>query len=126
MSEEQLKELQEYNLEYLEAQSSEEIFGGDYTSAVELKYAKREIERLTKQNKALNGMYELTKKEYIRLNNIINELEKYCNEEIEDYDKNIKSQYITDIAKEQYEGEKVCFEDMLYKIKELKGSESNE
>ena len=46
MSEEQLKELQEYNLEYLEAQSSEEIFGGDYTSAVELKYAKKEIERL--------------------------------------------------------------------------------
>ena len=56
-----------------------------------------------------------------RLNNIINELEKYCNEEIEDYDKNIKSQYVTDITKEQYEGEKVCFEDMLYKIKELKG-----
>ncbi len=60
-------------------------------------------------------------KEIERLNNIINELEKYCNEEIEDYDKNIKSQYITDITKEQYEGEKVCFEDMLYKIKELKG-----
>ena len=33
-----------------------------------------EIERLTKQNKALNEMYELTKKEYIRLNNIINEI----------------------------------------------------
>ena len=46
MSEEQLKELQEYNLEYLEAQASEEIFGGDYTSAVELKQAKQEIERL--------------------------------------------------------------------------------
>lgn len=37
----------------------------------------KEIERLTKQNKALNEMYELTKKEYIRLNNIIKELEKY-------------------------------------------------
>ena len=35
MSEEQLKELQEYNLEYLEAQASEEMFGGDFTSAVE-------------------------------------------------------------------------------------------
>ena len=58
-----------------------------------------------------------------RLNNIINELEKYCNEEIEDYDKHIKSQYITDISKEQFEGEKVCFEDMLYKIRELKGSD---
>ena len=42
-----------------------------------------EIERLTKQNKALNEMYELTKKEYIRLNNIINELEKYLIERIE-------------------------------------------
>ena len=39
--------------------------------------AGKEIERLTKQNKALNEMYELTKKEYIRLNNIINELENY-------------------------------------------------
>lgn len=37
----------------------------------------QEIERLTKQNKALNEVYELTKKEYIRLNNIINELEEY-------------------------------------------------
>ena len=51
MSDEQLKELQEYNLEYLEAQSSEEIFGGDYTSAVELKYAKKEIERLRERTK---------------------------------------------------------------------------
>lgn len=56
MSEEQLKELQEYNLEYLEAQASEEMFGGDYTSAVELKQANKEIERL---------------------HNIINELEKW-------------------------------------------------
>ena len=46
MSEEQLKELQEYNLEYLEAQASEEMFGGDFTSAVELKQANKEIERL--------------------------------------------------------------------------------
>ncbi len=42
---------------------------------------KLEIERLTKQNKALNEMYELTKKEYIRLNNIIKELEKWLEEE---------------------------------------------
>lgn len=48
MSEEQLKELQEYNLEYLEAQASEEMFGGDFTSAVELKQANKEIERLNK------------------------------------------------------------------------------
>ena len=60
-----------------------------------------------------------------RLNNIINELEKYCNEEIEDYDKHINSKFITDIAREQYEGEKVCFEDMLGKLQELKGDDKN-
>lgn len=59
MSEEQLKELQEYNLEYLEAQASEEMFGGDFTSAVELKQAKREIEKLNNiRNKAINFLKE--------------------------------------------------------------------
>lgn len=69
-------------------------------------------------------------KEIERLKNIINELEKYCNEEIEDYEKQIKYHKenkdlrsgILDLVGE-YEGEKVCFEDMLYKIKELKGSD---
>ena len=41
-----------------------------------------EIERLTKQNKALNEMYELTKKEYIRLNNIIKEVREYIEKHI--------------------------------------------
>ena len=41
------------------------------------KMLEKEIERLTKQNKALNEMYELTKKEYIRLNNIIKEVREY-------------------------------------------------
>ena len=58
-----------------------------------------------------------------RLNNIINELEKYCIEEIEDYSKEIKSQYITDNTRRQYEGEKVCFEDILGRLQELKGSD---
>ena len=69
------------------------------------------IDRDNKQNEEIE-----------RLNNIINELEKYCIEEIEDYSKAIKSQYITDIAREQYEGEKVCFEDILYRLQELKGN----
>lgn len=63
------------------------------------------------------------KKEIEKLNNIINELEKYLIEEIEDYDKHINSQYITDITREQYEGEKVCFEDTLCKLQELKGDD---
>ena len=58
MSEEQLKELQEYNLEYLEAQASEEMFGGDFTSAVELKQANKEIERL---NNIINRAIEYIK-----------------------------------------------------------------
>ena len=62
-------------------------------------------------------------KEIERLNNIINELEKYCIEEIEDYSKEIKSQYITDNTRVQYEGEKVCFEDILDRLQELKGSD---
>ena len=53
MSEEEIREAQEYNLEYMEAMSSEEIFGGDYTSAVELKYANKTIERLQQVNKQL-------------------------------------------------------------------------
>lgn len=47
----------------------------------ELKNKNQEIERLTKQNKALNEMYELTKKEYIRLNNIIKEVREYVEKE---------------------------------------------
>lgn len=48
--------------------------------------AGKEIERLTKQNKALNEMYELTKKEYIRLNNIIKEVREYADKMLESYD----------------------------------------
>ena len=65
-----------------------------------------------------------------RLNNIINELEKYLIEEIEDYEKQIKHHKknkdlrsgILDLVGE-YEGEKVCFEDTLEKLQELKGSD---
>lgn len=46
MSEQELNEAIEYNLEYMEAMQSEEIFGGDYTSSVELKYAEKTIDRL--------------------------------------------------------------------------------
>ena len=70
------------------------------------------------------------KQEIERLNNIINELEKYCNEEIEDYNTKLKyyennkdlRSRVLDLI-DEYEGEKVCFEDMLDKIKELKGSD---
>lgn len=45
MNKEDINELLEYNNEYMEAQISEEIFGRDYTSAVELKYVKQELDK---------------------------------------------------------------------------------
>lgn len=89
MSEEQLQELLDYNLEYTDSLNSEEIFGGDYTSAVELKYAKKEIERL---------------------NNIINELEKYT-----------KWQRKVSSVLNAY-GVSVC-DRILHRLKDLKGSD---
>lgn len=61
-----------------------------------------------------------------RLNNIIDGMEKYCNEEIEDYDKAINSKILSEIGRDKYEAEKMCFTDMLDKLQELKGSSSNE
>ena len=59
-----LEELQAYNLEYLEAQNSEEIFGGDYTSAVELKYTNKEIERLNNLINKTTSYYYKTLSQY--------------------------------------------------------------
>lgn len=53
MNKEEIQELMDYNLEYLEARNSEEIFGGDYTSSVDLKYANKEIDKLLQENKQL-------------------------------------------------------------------------
>ena len=98
MSEEELKELHEYNLEYLEAQASEEMFGGDFTSAVELKQAKKEIERLNNRVKQLeksimisNKKHSFMTKDNIKLRTIINELEKDLEEKIDEDRLNILS-----------------------------------
>lgn len=86
MSEEQLKELQEYNLEYLEALQSEEMFGGDYTSAVELKYAKKEIERLNNIIKEVREHIEQDiKANYFKRYD--DEVYKLCDELLEILDK---------------------------------------
>ena len=45
MNKEDVQELMDYNLEYIEAQQSEEIFGGDYTSAVDLKYVNKQLDK---------------------------------------------------------------------------------
>lgn len=79
MSEEELKELQEYNLEYLEAQASEEMFGGDFTSAVELKQAKKEIERLNKQLQLISDEFLKYDWENSSKKQIINQLKSLYN-----------------------------------------------
>ena len=91
-----------------------------------------EIQELNKARKTDIEYSKYLQKEIIRLNNIINELEEYLIEEIEDYEKQIKYHKknkdlrsgILDLVGE-YEGEKVCFEDTLGKLQELKG-ENNE
>lgn len=72
-----------------------------------------------------NGIICQKNKEIERLNNIINELEKYVIEEIESYDKALNNTtfVLTEKGKESYEAEKMCFTDMLDKIKKLKESE---
>ena len=99
------------------------------------KEQQQEIERLGNElqvqiedNVRLNEYLEEKDKEIERLNNIINELEKYCNEEIKDYDKALNNKVFvpTEKGKESYEAEKMCFLDMLDKLQELKGSNSNE
>ena len=51
IDEDELQELLDYNLEYMDALQSEEIFGGDYTSAIDLKYADRQNEKLKERIK---------------------------------------------------------------------------
>lgn len=86
-------------------------------------FEKNRVEQLEEPAKNLFYAIMEIADERDRLNNIINELEKYCIDEKEDYSKEIKSQYITDITRRQYEGEKVCFEDILDRLQELKGSD---
>ena len=133
MSEEQLKELQEYNLEYLEAQNSEEIFGGDYTSAVELKFAKKEIERLNKKIEQYENPEDMTlmfmwcdekaKDEIKRLNNIINELEKWLEEEQDRLARETSNIYEDSLGKTRLVNENIYEEVQKIKDKlhELKG-----
>lgn len=118
MSEEQLRELQEYNLEYLEAQQSEEMFGGDYISAVELKYAKKEIDKLVDTNEDINREFSQykyeSKKEIERLNNIINEFEE-------------ELKWQRKVCLSLNEGFTISrIDTLINKLQELKGDGSNE
>lgn len=46
MNDKELNELLEYNLEYMDARLSEDVFGGDYTSEVELKHLEKAYDKL--------------------------------------------------------------------------------
>ena len=73
---------------------------------------REENKRLKNQNKSINEVYELTKKEYIRLNNIINELEMFLKEGTElATGCGITTEYI------------YAYENALDKLQELKGSD---
>lgn len=78
MSEKELNEAIEYNQEYMEAMMSEEIFGGDYTSAVELKYANKEIEQLQQELTNLKAI----EKEHQRMNGELREENKQLKENV--------------------------------------------
>lgn len=93
MNKEEIKELQEYNLDMLEALTSEEIYGGDYKSAVELKYLQKDYDKLQEQLQQKNHMIE--------------ELEKWLKELIKMYEYDV-------IIRERYE-------EMLEKLQELRG-----
>ena len=96
MSEEELNEAIEFNLEYMEAMQSEEIFGGDYTSSVELKYANKEIEKLQQENQELK---QRINKAYIEFYDLIYhqigykyDLDETDNEKIENLLKTLKGE----------------------------------
>lgn len=135
MSEEELNEAIEYNLEYMEAMQSEEIFGGDYTSSVELKYANKIIDRLQQENKQLKAKVDLlTGKKIAEIDkeakqikikaikqqnykHIIDELEQYLEKEINDWN-DVEDTLTRGMVQED--------KNILNKIKELKGSDINE
>lgn len=75
MSEEEINEAIEYNLEYMEAIQSEELFGGDYTSQAKLNYADKRIEQLQQR---------------------IEKAIEYIENETYEYDLTIKLQYFKD------------------------------
>ncbi len=131
MNEEKIRELQEYNLEYMEARISENEFGGDYTSAVELKHANKIIEQLQRENRELKeevravnrglkkvrfkrakwkNRYYQQKKELKNLKESWDKLEEW-----------IKERYSLCVLDSDYEK---AYERIWSKMEKLKGSEN--
>lgn len=65
MNDKELNELLEYNQEYMEARLSEDIFGGDYTSEVELKHLKKDYDELQTRWDSLREWLIKQREEYI-------------------------------------------------------------
>lgn len=80
MTREELERMTNYNLEFMEAELSEQLFGGDYTSAVELKYTEKYVDDLEQQIDELQNVRRMLEK-------IISEL-KEENEELRGQTKN--------------------------------------
>ena len=75
-----------------------------------LKRKNKEIERLNNDIKILLKENENKEKVILKYDNIINELEKYLNEQIQ----------------KSWEIEEQCYEDIENKLQELKGESSND
>ena len=116
MSEEKIQELMDYNLEYMEAQQSEEIFGGDYTSAVDLKYANKQIEKLEK------AMEEKSSYKDIIIENQQKKIDKQKEvlDKIKEYIEENKYKKMGGYGDNEDEDIEVClFENDIWEIEEL-------
>lgn len=134
MSEEEVRKLQEYNNKYTEAMISEEVFGGDHTSSVELEYANKLIEQLQQENEKLkedNRMleqdakctYDTCQEMLAGERKIINELESSLEKEIKRTDKLLDFDFecnmlSTHKIRKMLNEDRKCW---LNKLKELKG-----
>lgn len=80
MNDKELNELLEYNLEYMDARLSEDVFGGDYTSEVELKHLEKAYDKLQSNwNSLREFVYSLwldDKGVVLKIRDRINELER--------------------------------------------------
>ena len=91
-----------------------------YIEIQELNKRVEDLKTINEEHQILNGML---RKENDRLNTIINELEKWLEEqhqfiiEIPAYTKEISIEHKT---------MEICYENVLEKLQELKGSDSNE
>ena len=73
MNDKELNELLEYNQEYMDAKLSEDVFGGDYTSEIELKYLQKDYDKLQSNWNSLREWLMQLKNSYMETDNIFDD-----------------------------------------------------